>query len=220
MIIWLDGIISGIFEAISLGSPVARFSLLLITVLTEVGVPFPFVIDSVLFVSGFKAGTLTLQLAFTMLVIFAGRQIGASIIYWLFRMPGTTFTRWTEKRFPLFHNKVQNIRGKLCKTSVIGVSITRLTGLLTLVSVTSGLLKLRYRNFVAGVALSSILFDGTLVAIGIFAGSKLQQYGYVPSTSVVILGCVLLITVVAAIQVFITRRKLQVKNSTLQREPL
>jgi membrane protein DedA with SNARE-associated domain len=220
MITWLDGLISGTFGAISLGNPVAHFSLLLITILTEAGVPFPFIIDSVLFVSGFQSGTLTLQLAFTMLTIFIGRQIGASIIYWLFRTPGTAFTRWIEKRFSLFHNKVQNIRGKLLKTSIIGVSMTRLTGLLTLVSATSGLLRLRYRNFVAGVALSSILFDGALVALGILAGSKLKQYGYVPPISVVILGCMLLVAAVAVIQFFVARRKFKVKNSPLQREPL
>ena len=212
MIVWLDSLISGTFEAINAGDPVAHLSLFLITVLTEAGVPFPFITDSVLFVSGFQAGTLTLQLVLTLLVIFAGRQIGASIIYWMVRMPGTAVIRWLEKRFSSVHDRFRSIREKLSSRSVISVSITRLTGLLTLVSATSGLLRLRYRNFMTGVALSSLLFDGALVAFGILAGSKLQQSGYVPSTLTVVAGCICLIAVIAVIQFLITRRKFQIKE--------
>ena len=78
MIVWLDELISGAFDALGQGNPLSLLSLFLVTVLTEAGVPFPFVMDSVLFVSGFKTGTLTLQLALTMLAVFVGRQVGVT----------------------------------------------------------------------------------------------------------------------------------------------
>ena len=207
MIEWLNELVSGAFGALGQGNPLSLLILFLITILTEAGVPFPFVMDSVLFVSGFKTGTLTLQLALTMLVVFAGRQVGASIIYWLFRFPGTAITTWFEKRFPSFHSKLQNVTEKLHSRAVTGIALTRLTGLLTLVSGASGLLRVRYIRFIAGVALSSLIFDGALVVTGILAGSKLQQYGYTPTTLQVILGCMLMVVCIMLIQLVITRLK-------------
>jgi membrane protein DedA with SNARE-associated domain len=207
MIEWLDELISGAFGALGQGNPLSLLILFLITVLTEAGVPFPFVMDSVLFVSGFKTGMLTLQLAFTMLIVFAGRQVGASIIYWLFRFPGIAITTWLEKRFSSFHSKLQNVIEKLHSKAVMGIALTRLTGLLTLVSTASGLLRVRYLHFIAGVALSSLIFDGALVVTGIIAGSKLQQYEYTPTTLEVTLGCMLMVAGIMVIQLVITRLK-------------
>ena len=212
MIVWLDELISGAFNALGQGNPLSLLSLFLVTVLTEAGVPFPFVMDSVLFVSGFKTGTLTLQLALTMLAVFVGRQVGASTIYWLFRFPGTAIITWLEKRFPSFHSKLQNVTEKLHNRAVTGIALTRLTGLLTLVSGASGLLRVRYIRFIAGVALSSLIFDGALVAIGIITGTRLQQYGYTPTTLEVILGCMLMVVGIMAIQFVITR----LKNNKMQ----
>jgi membrane protein DedA with SNARE-associated domain len=207
MIEWLNELISGAFGALGQGNPLSLLILLLVTVLTEAGVPFPFVMDSALFVSGFETGTLTLQLALTMLAVFTGRQVGASIIYWLFRLPGTAITTWIEKRFPSFHSKLQNVTEKLHNRAVTGIALTRLTGLLTLVSGASGLLRVRYIRFIAGVALSSIIFDGALVVTGIIAGTRLQQYGYTPTTLEVVLGCMLMVVGIMAIQLVITRLK-------------
>ena len=207
MIEWLYELIAGAFGALGQGNPLSLLILFLVTVLTEAGIPFPFILDSVLFVSGFETGTLTLQLAFTALVVFAGRQVGASIIYWLFRFPGAAITTWIEKRFPSFHRKLQNVTEKLHSKAVTGVALTRLTGLLTLVSTASGLLRVKYLHFIAGVALSSLIFDGALVVTGIIAGSKLQQYGYTPTTLEVILGCMLMIAGIIVIQLVITRLK-------------
>ena len=207
MIEWFNELISGAFGALGQGNPLSLLILLLVTVLTEAGVPFPFVMDSALFVSGFETGTLTLQLALTMLVVFTGRQMGASIIYWLFRLPGTAITTWIEKRFPSFHSKLQNVTEKLHNRAVTGIALTRLTGLLTLVSGASGLLRVRYIRFIAGVALSSIIFDGALVVTGIIAGTRLQQYGYTPTTLEVVLGCMLMVVGIMAIQLVITRLK-------------
>jgi membrane protein DedA with SNARE-associated domain len=207
MIESLDELISGAFGALGQGNPLSLLILFLITVLTETGVPFPFVMGGVLFISGFETGTLTLQLTLIVLVVFAGRQAGASIIYWLFRFPGTSITTWLEKRFSSFHSKLQNVTDKLHNRAVTGIDLTRLTGLLTLVSTASGLLRVRYLHFIAGVALSSLILDGALVATGIIAGSKLQQYGYTPTTLEVILGCMLMATGIMVIQLVIIRLK-------------
>ena len=212
MMIWLNELISGAFDALGQGNPLSLLSLFLITILTEAGVPFPFVMDSALFVSGFQTGTLTIQLALTILVVFAGRQIGASIIYWLFRFPGTAITTRLEKRFPSFHSKLQNVTEKLHSRAVTGIAFTRLTGLLTLVSGASGLLKVRYIRFIAGVTLSSLIFDGTLVITGIIAGTRLQKYGFTPTTLEVILGCMVLVGGIMAIQLVIARLKTRKKQ--------
>lgn len=206
MVSWLDGLISGVFGALSQGNPVALLSLLFVTILTEAGVPFPFVIDSVLFISGFRTGTITQQFGLTILVIFAGRQIGASIVYWLARLLGITLIAWIERRFPNMNRRLQNVISKLHSQSIIGIALTRLTGLLTLVSVASGLIRVPYFHLVAGVALSALIFDGALVLSGIIAGSRLQQYGYIPTTPVIVGVFVVIIAVVVAVHIIVRRR--------------
>lgn len=202
---WLDELISGALGALNQGNPVALLSLLGVTILTESGVPFPYIIDSVLFISGFHAKTVTLQLGLNVLVIFIGRQIGASIIYWLARLLGITLITWIENRFPRLNRRLHDVISKLHSKSIIGIAVTRLTGLLTLVSVASGLIKVRYVHLIAGVALSSLMFDGALVLFGVIAGDRLQQFGFVPTTPVIIGLCVLIIAIVIGVHIIVQR---------------
>jgi membrane protein DedA with SNARE-associated domain len=203
---WLDELISGALGALDQGNPVALLSLLCVTILTESGVPFPYIIDSVLFISGFHSGKITLQLGINVLVIFVGRQIGATIIYWLTRLLGITLTTWIERRFPKMSSRLQDVIARLHSKSIVGIAVTRLTGLLTLVSVASGLIKVRYVHLIAGVALSALMFDGALVFCGIIAGNRLQQFGFVPTTPVIIGLCIFMIAIVIAINLIVTRR--------------
>ncbi len=61
---WFEGLVRVATEAVSQGTPIVMIALLLVAALTEVGIPFPFVLDSVLFFIGYQTGGLPIHVLF------------------------------------------------------------------------------------------------------------------------------------------------------------
>jgi membrane protein DedA with SNARE-associated domain len=207
VIAWLEEIAGSALTAVNEGNIAALFSLFLITGLTEIGIPFPYIVDTVLFVSSCQSRALTPQLGVVVLVVFLGRHFGSSVIYWLTRILGNALLSWMSRRFPRFHKRYDRVTYRIHRRAVLGIAITRLMQLLTLASVASGAIKVRYHHFLLGVTMAAIIFDGALIGLGILAGHGLRRYDIVPSVLIVILGFIVVIGLVYGSWQLLQRRR-------------
>jgi membrane protein DedA with SNARE-associated domain len=183
---WIDAIIDQAMAAIGQGSLAAQVSLFFIVALTEMGVPFPFILDAALVFTSYQTGIISAQVGEVFLIVFLGRQFGAAIIYWLTRLLGSAFIHWMERRFPSIPGKLATLEAKLGKQAIWAIAIARLSSLLTVASIAAGVLRLRYYKLVLGVALSSLIFDGALIILGSGAGAFLPHL----SPSALVIGIV------------------------------
>jgi membrane protein DedA with SNARE-associated domain len=206
---WLDQLIQGAMMAINQSSPYAMVFLFLVVALTELGIPFPFILDSVLFLSSYQSGMSLLQILFIIFIVFLGRQFGAAIIYWLTRLLGNAFIYWLGKRSPSIKNNWGRIVEQISTQAPMAIALTRVTGLLTLASVVSGAIGVRYTSFVLGVTLSAVIFDGSLVILGLLTKYGFQLLGFTPSTWHVVIGVIIVTAgVMVGIQYFTRKRSI------------
>src|SRR4030042_5770675 len=153
---WIDTVLSQIMAAINQGNAPAMVALFFIVALTEIGIPFPFILDTALFLTSYHTGIISSQVALVFGVVFLGRQFGAGLLYWLTRLPGNAFINWLGKRYPSIANKLLTVEATLGSQAIWAISIARLTGLLTVASVASGAIGLPYYCLVLGVLFSSL----------------------------------------------------------------
>jgi membrane protein DedA with SNARE-associated domain len=186
---WIDAIINQAMAAIGQGDLAAMVSLFFIVALTEMGVPFPFILDAALVFSSYQTGIISAQVGEVFLIVFLGRQFGAAIIYWLTRLLGSAFIHWMERRFPSIPSKLATVESKLGKQAIWAIAIARLSSLLTVASIAAGVLRLRYYKLAMGVALSSLIFDGALIILGSGAGAFLPHL----SPSAVVIGIIVVL---------------------------
>jgi membrane-associated protein len=174
----LKDALSSMLALVVQGSPWALGIILLIGAITEVGVPTLFAIDTVVLFASYQVGLFSVELLLVVLALLLGRLLGASLIFWASRTLGQRFLKWLEKYQPKICVQLTSIGGRLAKRATISIALARLTpGLLTGVSVGSGLVKIRFRHFAAGVALSSIIADLSLVLIGVLAKTGTTAFG-------------------------------------------
>ncbi len=180
--------------AINQGSWGALLGLFLVSGLTEVGIPFPFILDTILIVIGVQGQALPLRVFLIMLALLAGRIVGASVIYWLTRFIGRVFINWVGRRFPALQKRMAWLTAKLSRRAPIAVAVVRLTpGLLTPSTVAAGVVSLRYSYFLAGIAISSVIADGTLLLLGFFTGKGLEQFGFKLHVWIIVIVVVVII---------------------------
>jgi membrane protein DedA with SNARE-associated domain len=203
---WLDNLFAIALEAVNQRSAAAIVTLFFIVALTEAGVPFPFILDSVLFLTSYKAG-LSDELLIVFLVVFFGRQFGSSAVYWATRFIGAPFINWLSKRFHNLPRNLERFKERLSHNAVIAVAIPRLTGLLTLISMTAGTICLPYHYFVLGVAMSALIFDGGLILFGFIFRAGFKYLGFYPEAWEVIVVLVAVICVIWLIIHFSVRRR-------------
>jgi membrane protein DedA with SNARE-associated domain len=94
-----------------------------------------------------------------------------------------------EKRFSSIPGKLAAVESKFGNQAIWAVAIARLSSLLTVASIASGALRIRYYKFAAGIALSSLIFDGALIIIGSGAGAFLPH----SSPTIVVIGLIVLL---------------------------
>ena len=210
---FLDQVISTAMTAISQGSPVAIITLFFVVALTEAGIPFPFVLDSVLFFSSYQSNVSPVLILLVMLIVFLGRQFGAAVIYWLTRLLGNVVIYWFGKRYKLFKQNWESLTSKLSTRAPMAIAVARITGLMTLASVFSGAMRIRYLSFALGVALSAIVFDGSLIILGLITKYGFQIIGFTPSYWHVIIGLIVIMSVVMLIISLKNRRGFVNKNN-------
>jgi membrane protein DedA with SNARE-associated domain len=214
---WFNSLLALATDAVAQNTLQALVALFLVAALTEVGVPFPFVIDGALFITSFESGLFSAHVLLVIAALVLGREVGAAIIFWLSRFVGDAFVKWLGRRFPKLklNERMGWFNHKLNKRASLAVAIARLTpGLLTVSSVASGYCGMRYYQFVLGIILASAVADGALVIIGFATKYGLSLFGFTPSTWEVVLALAGGILLVWFIRWLWVRRRSH-SNSTL-----
>lgn len=176
---WLNDLISQTMTLIGQGHPAALATLFVVVVLTEMGVPFPYIFDSVLLLTGYQHG-FSLQLLFTLIVIFLGRQCGAAIVFWGSHLLGKKMLIWLYRRFPHIEGRIVRLINRLSNRAPIAVALPRLIGLHFPTSIAAGIINLPYPSFAKGVALAMFIFDGAVGILGVAAGAGFRVLGFTP----------------------------------------
>jgi membrane protein DedA with SNARE-associated domain len=199
MIDWFNSLLAIAANAVAQNSFEAMVALFLVAALTEVGMPFPFIIDGALFVTSFESGLFSYHVLLIILALLLGRLVGAAVIFWLSHFVGDAFINWMGKRFPKLklREKMVWLNTKLSRRAPLAVAITRLTpGLLTASSVAAGYCGIRYYQFVLGIILASFIADGALVIVGVATKYGLSIMGFTPSTWEVVALLIIIIILV------------------------
>jgi hypothetical protein len=144
----------------------------------------PYLLETVWLVAGFNvaAGTLQpIQLLILWLAAVAGREAGVLLLFSVSRLGSLPLTRlykkYLEKRFKKFSGKetwMTRISKKLdTRLSPFTIAMGRLIGLGTPLTVLLGVKK-HYKELFVGVLLSSLIFDGMFVIVGMLVGTNTQ----------------------------------------------
>jgi membrane protein DedA with SNARE-associated domain len=223
-----------IMTAVSHGHMLALLGLILIAAVMEVGVPIPFVLDSTILFVAINDGFVSFPILLVVLVLFLGRFLGSSILYWLGRLLGSIFLKWLKKRWPKVTDRIDDFSTRLNQPQQTGrlrrglasrvwarlsatlripliIVIARFTpGLLTVSSIAAGTICESYWIFVLGIGLQSILADGLILTVGYLASQGLKILGVTPSVWQLVIGLAILVPLGWGI-FFLAKRRLQRK---------
>jgi membrane protein DedA with SNARE-associated domain len=157
--------------------------LFLICSIGELGVSVPYVLETVWLSSGYNISTGALSpLEFVLLWLVAqsGRQIGATGLYYLGQFGSMPLMKLYRRYFDsamserLSKNNSWWLR-LFCRVdllSPLSTALGRLIGLRVPMTLTLGV-KRQLRNLLLGVLLSSLVFDGICVSLGVVGGQTL-----------------------------------------------
>jgi membrane protein DedA with SNARE-associated domain len=229
----LSGISSQAMNVISGFTPVELIAIFSIAALTELGVPFPLVLDSLLFLLGFHIGDLWLNTVIIMLVLLTARQTGSALLYWLSHALGSPLLSLLSRRFPSLQNKLSGFLKRMGVKTSMAVAVSRLAsqataaattsgfglqtpfsvalarvtpGLLSATSVASGIIKIPYRYFVIGTAIASIMDDAATISVGVVAGYGIRLFSIDPPIWFAMVGIVINIVIILFIRRLLSRR--------------
>lgn len=193
-------------NALSQGNLLALAALFLMLALTEIGIPFPFAVQGILFFVGFQLTRNAISVVPVLLILVGGRQFGSAVVYWLARILDTTFTGWFERRFR--GAKLDRLKIKLHRRAPLAVAIGRLTpGLLVPTSLASGAMRLRYGHFAMGIALSALVWDGTFIGSAVLFKNGANQLGLSTGPGLVLGILTTVATLAWLLPLFLARRK-------------
>jgi membrane protein DedA with SNARE-associated domain len=206
MIDWINGALSTLAASISVANPGGLAAIFFITVSCDIGIPFPFVLDTILFFTTYELGAFSWPVLLIILMIWGGRLLGTGIIYWISRLLGTRFVDWVGKRSKFLRRNFEQFQNRLGSWTIPVIVAARLTpGLMQVSSVAAGTVRVRYYKLVLAIILSSMVYDGTLIILGALARLGLKDVGPEYSAWIVI-GFVAIMTVVF-VAVYLIRRR-------------
>jgi membrane-associated protein len=142
----------------------------------------PYLLETVWLLAGYNLGSGTLSplhLLLLWLVAQLGRQTGVLVLFSLSRLGSLPLTRlyrkYVETRFRKLSGN-ENWLSKLLKRSEsyispFSIALGRLLGLGTPLTVTLGV-KRQYKALFLGVLLSSLVFDGIFIILGLVVGAN------------------------------------------------
>ncbi len=201
---WFNELLSGLTYSVSFSNPGALVALFAVGILSDIGIPFFFVLETFLFFASYYVGPLSAPVLLIVLMLLAGRECGAAVLYWLSVFLGCPLIGWVGKRFPGLSKNLEQSRARLCRRAVMAVAIVRLTpGLLQVPSLVAGVMRLPYMRFLAGVAISSLLYDLAFILLGFLSRIGLQNV----SEEVKIYVLIGVIVVIAAVVLFLGFRR-------------
>lgn len=206
MIEWINEFLSTMATSISVSNPGGLAAIFFLTVSADIGIPFPFVLDTILFFTTYTAGPFSTPVLLVIIMLLGGELLGTSIIYWLSRLLGARFIDWLTRRSRFLRRNLAQFQNRSDKWSVLAIVVARLTpGLMQVASVAAGSLHFSYYKMVLAIVLSLIIYDGTLIILGTLA--RLGLRGIEPQYSVwIALGFVLVMTAIFVTIHLIRRR--------------
>jgi membrane protein DedA with SNARE-associated domain len=167
---FLTPFLTYIESAFSPGNITGLLVLALLAAITDIGIPVPFFLDTVLILASYNAGTNYLPVFTILLALFIGRQVGSGALYLISRFVGKGFINWLKRRFPSIGNRLDSVELSKSRWTPLAVVTGRLTpGLLQITSVCAGSIRLRYFYFALAVAISSLVYDFILILLGFIA---------------------------------------------------
>ncbi len=205
MIEWMSEALSKLVASISVDNPAGLAAIFFFTALADVGFPFPFLLDTILFYTAYQEGPLSWPVFLIVIMMLGGRILGTGIIYWLSRLVGAKFINWIS-RLPQFPRRnFEQFKSRLGRWCIPAIAIARLTpGLMQVSSVTAGSLHIRFYQVVLAIALSSIIYDGALIILGYLAAIGFK--GLDPKHTIwIVVGFLTFMVIVFVVVLFIKR---------------
>jgi membrane protein DedA with SNARE-associated domain len=211
MIEWINAALSNLAACISVDNPSGLAAIFFITVSCDIGIPFPFVLDTILFFTTYKIGALSLPVLLIILMLLGGRLLGTGIIYWLSRLLGPRFVNWVGRRSKFLQRNFERFQNRLDRWPILVITGARLTlGLMQVSSVAAGTLRIPYYQVVLAIVLSSMVYDGILIILGTLARLGLKNVG--PEYSFwIVLGFVAIMAAIFIV-IHLIRRRSKLRN--------
>jgi membrane protein DedA with SNARE-associated domain len=213
MIDWINSGLATLAASISVDNPGGLAAIFFITVSCDIGIPFPFVLDTILFFTTYEIGALSWPVLLIILMLWGGRLLGTGIIYWVSRLLGTRLVDWVGKRSRFLRRNFEQFQNRLNKWTVPVIVAARLTpGLMQVSSVAAGTVRVPYYQVVLAILFSSIVYDGILIALGTLARLGFKDVG--PENSFwIVIGFVGIMTVVF-VTIYLIRRRFKQSQQT------
>jgi len=206
MIEWINGALSTLAASISVDNPGGLAAIFFITVSCDIGFPFPFVLDTILFFTTYTIGALSLPVLLIISMIWGGRLLGTGIIYWVSRLLGPRLVDWVGRRSKFLQRNFEQFQNRIGRWTIPVIVAARLTpGLMQVSSVAAGTVRVRYYKLVLAIILSSIVYDGILIILGTLARLGLKDVGPEYSAWIVI-GFVAIMAAIFIVVHLIRRR--------------
>jgi membrane protein DedA with SNARE-associated domain len=178
MIEWINGALATLAASISVDNPAGLIAIFFIALSCDIGIPFPFVLDTIVFFTTYEVGALSWPVLLVLVMLLGGSMLGTSILYWVSRLLGTRFVDWVGKRSKFLRRNLERFQNRLGRWSIPVIVAARLTpGLMQVSSVAAGTVRIRYYQVVLAIIFSFIVYDGTLVILGTIARLGLKDVG-------------------------------------------
>jgi membrane protein DedA with SNARE-associated domain len=211
MIEWINGALATLAASISVDNPGGLAAIFFIALSCDIGVPFPFVLDTIVFFTTYEVGALSWPVLLVLVMLLGGSMLGTSILYWVSRLLGTRFVDWIGKRSKFLQRNLERFQNRLGRWTIPVIVAARLTpGLMQVSSVAAGTVRVPYYQVVLSIVFSFIVYDGTLVILGTIARLGLKDVG--PEYSAwIVLGFVGIMTAIF-VAVHLIRRKVKLNK--------
>ena len=206
---WLYSLLSELCEGVSLGNPAALGVLFSLGIIGDIGVPLLLTVELFLFFASYNVGPLSTEVLLIVLALLLGREVGAAALYWVSRTLGSRLISRVGKRLPWLPNRIEWVGTRLYKRPALSIALVRLTpGLLQIPSLAAGVTRLRYSDFILGVALSSLAYDVVVILLGLGARFGLENLKTNPA-SYLLGGFIIFSAIVWLALYFASRRRLR-----------
>jgi len=178
MIDWLNGALATLAASISVDNVGGLVAIFFLTVSADIGIPFPFLLDTILFFTTYKTGAFSLPVLLFIIMLLGGSLLGTSIIYWVSRLLGPRFVNWVGRCSKFLRRNIEQLQNRLGRWTIQVIVAARLTpGLMQVSSVAAGTTRVRYYQMVPAIVLSLTVYDGTLIILGTLARLGLKDVG-------------------------------------------
>jgi membrane protein DedA with SNARE-associated domain len=178
MIDWINAALATLAASINVNNPGGLAAIFFIAASCDIGIPFPFVLDTIVFFTTYEVGALSWPVLLVLLTLLSGSLLGTSILYWVSRLLGTRFVNWLGRRSKVLRRSLEQFQNRLGRWTVPAIVAARLTpGSMQVSSVVAGTVRIRYHRMVLAILFSFIIYDGILIILGTLARLGFKDVG-------------------------------------------